>query len=263
MADLNIGSMVVEVNGGGSPVLMVHGLGGNSNSFHTLMDALEKFRVIRPDLPGAGRSSFRPGLSSLVKMADLMKSVLTALGEKNCHLVGHSMGTLICQLIAVRFPSMVKSLTLFGPMLEPPIEARSALKERAEKIRKGGIAEVADIISSNSISPKSKSDNPVVSAFVRESILNQNPQGYATHCEALSKSKAVEHDLIQCPTLLVVGDADQVTSMEMARSLSTKIFNSRIEILKDVGHWPLIENSVKSKELLLEHINFIEGMKGE
>ena len=60
MADLNIGSMVVEVNGVGSPVLMVHGLGGNSNSFHTLMDALEKFRVIRPDLPGAGRSSFRP-----------------------------------------------------------------------------------------------------------------------------------------------------------------------------------------------------------
>ena len=47
MADLNIGSMVVEVNGGGSPVLMVHGLGGNSNSFHTLMDALE---IVLPEI---------------------------------------------------------------------------------------------------------------------------------------------------------------------------------------------------------------------
>ena len=48
-------SLVVAVNGGGgAPVIMVHGLGGSSNVFEPLMNALQGWWVIRPVLPGAG-----------------------------------------------------------------------------------------------------------------------------------------------------------------------------------------------------------------
>ncbi|HJO44050.1 MAG TPA: alpha/beta hydrolase [SAR324 cluster bacterium] len=255
--------MVVEDRGTGTPVIMVHGLGGTSNSFQTMIDVLENYRVIRPDIPGSGRSSYRPGRGGIEGMVQMLRNLLKALGENCCHFVGHSMGTLICQHLAASLPCSVKSLTLFGPMLEPPPQARVALKERADKARREGMTGIADIISSSSISAKSLSDSPVISSLVRESILRQKPEDYAVLCEALSESKAAKHEAIKCPTLLVVGDADQITPIEMAKSLSEKILHSRVEIIKDVGHWPLVENVEKSKKILFDHLKLVEEKTGE
>ncbi len=66
MADLRLGGMVTEDSGGsGAALVLVHGLGGDSNSFSPLMDRLGGYRVLRPDLPGAGRSALRPGRAGL------------------------------------------------------------------------------------------------------------------------------------------------------------------------------------------------------
>ena len=56
MTTVNLGNMVAEVTGEGFPIVMVHGLGGTSNTFQPQMQALTNYRVIRLDLPGAGRS---------------------------------------------------------------------------------------------------------------------------------------------------------------------------------------------------------------
>ena len=61
MSELRLGSLTAEDRGDGPAVLMVHGLGGSSNSFQTLLPALHGYRVLRPDLPGAGRSAHHPG----------------------------------------------------------------------------------------------------------------------------------------------------------------------------------------------------------
>ena len=61
MSDKQIGSMVMEDIGTGEVVVMIHGLGGTSNSFQPMMKSLSGYRVVRPDLPGAGRSNLKPG----------------------------------------------------------------------------------------------------------------------------------------------------------------------------------------------------------
>src|SRR3546814_987164 len=68
MTDFRLGSLVAEVAGDGPAVVMVHGLGGSSNSFQPLMPGLAGFRVIRPDLPGAARSALRPGRPGLMAL---------------------------------------------------------------------------------------------------------------------------------------------------------------------------------------------------
>src|SRR5690606_25474440 len=78
MADIHLGSMVMEDDGDGPAVVMVHGLGGTSNSFQTLMPALAGYRVLRPDLPGAGRSHYRPGVPGMAGLVAALKDALRA-----------------------------------------------------------------------------------------------------------------------------------------------------------------------------------------
>jgi pimeloyl-ACP methyl ester carboxylesterase len=255
MTDLRIGSTVIEDVGEGPAVVMVHGLGGTSNSFQTLVGSLEGFRVLRPDLPGAGRSAYRPGLRGLERMTVFLKDTLRAAGLERAHFVGHSMGTLLCQYLAAESPDSVSSLTLFGPILEPPAAARQALKERAEAARTAGMAGIAEAVSRASVSEETQRTNPVAPAFVRESLTRQDPAGYAAHCEALSEATAADHGRIRCPTLLVAGDEDPVAPVDSVHRLQERIEGARLEIIPGVGHWMMVEAPRRSAELLRAHLD--------
>ncbi|GJL83445.1 MAG: 3-oxoadipate enol-lactone hydrolase [marine bacterium B5-7] len=257
MSDLRVGSMVTEDNGEGAAVVMVHGLGGTSNSFQSLMPVLSGYRVLRPDLPGAGRSAYRPGIASMDGLAICLTECLQAAGIGKAHFVAHSMGTLVCQYLAARSPDIVASLVLFGPMLEPPAAARTGLKDRAEAARRDGMAGIADAVSSGSVSAASRTANPVTQTFVRESLMRQDPAGYASHCQILGEALAADHSAIQCPTLLVAGENDPVTPVDMASALSSRITDSRLVVIPAIGHWMMIEAVDTSAELLRGHLDGI------
>jgi len=251
MSDISVGSMVMEVDGEGLPVVMIHGLGGTSNSFQTLLSSLGDYKIYRPDLPGAGRSQFKPGHPGLEGLASAVYDILKVSGIKKAHFVGHSMGTLICQYLAAGSTEIVDGMTLFGPLLEPPVAARQALKERGQQARAGNMPAIADGISAGSVS-KGK---PVATAFVRESILRQNSRGYASHCEALSAAPPAEHSSIKVPTLLIAGETDPVAPVPMVRQLEKNISTAHLEIIPEVGHWMMMEAPGRSAELLRNHLD--------
>ena len=254
MTDIRFGSMVVEGTGTGAAVVMVHGLGGSSNSFETLMRTMAGYRVLRPDLPGAARSPYRPGRPGLHALVVALRDCLRAHGVERGHLVGHSMGGLICQHLAAGMPGFAVSLTVLGPILALAPAARQSLRDRAKAVRSGGMAAVADAVSALGIAPAGRQANPVLSAFVRESLMRQDPRGYAAHCEALAGAGMADHARIDCPTLLVAGAEDAVAPVEMARRLQTRIHGARLEILAGVGHWMMAEAPQRMAELLLGHM---------
>lgn len=251
MVDIRLGSLVAECHGAGTPVVMVHGLGGSSNSFQPLMAALQDYQVIRPDLPGAARSALKPGLPGLKGLVQAVRDLLRSRNVACAHFVGHSMGTLICQHLAAESPELVASLVLYGPILEPPPAARDGLRDRAAVARKDGMAGIAEAISQGSLA---KQAGPVARAFVRESLLRQDPAGYAAHCEALSEARAAEHAKIGCPTLLIAGEEDPVAPLAMARSLKAQIAGARLETISGVGHWMTMEAPEASVALLSAHL---------
>jgi len=250
MADFRLGSLVAEIAGDGPAVVMVHGLGGSSNSFQPLIPGLAHFNVIRPDLPGAARSPLQPGRPGLMALCQALHDLVRACGVTSAHLVGHSMGTLLCQYLAAAEPKLVSGLTLYGPILEPPAAARAGLKDRAALARRDGMAPIADAVSHGSLSPATRRNNPAAVAFVRESLLRQDPAGYAAHCEALAEAKPAGHAAIACPTLLVTGADDPVAPPEMARRLAGLLKNAEVGILPDCGHWPMIEAPTAALRLL-------------
>ena len=245
--------MAVEIDGAGDAVLMVHGLGGTSNFWTPVLPALSRFRTIRPDLPGSGRSHRVEGALSMDRFVRALMRVCGAAGVERAHVVGHSMGTIIALHLAVLEPRLVRSLALFGPLTAPPDSNRAPLRARGVKARsegEPGMQQIADAIVQAATSTETRSRRPVAVAAVRESLMRQSPEGYARSCEALSDAQAADVAKISCPVLLVTGDEDAVSPPQAVRGIGEKIQGAQVEVLPRCGHWTIYEKPEECNELL-------------
>jgi len=249
-----VGQTQIEIDGSGSAIVFVHGLGGDSNSFQMLLDALSGFRCIRLDLPGSGRSPRPFEALSIDLFTQSVAEVVDKVGGGAVHLVSHSMGTLVCQHVAARFPESVKSLTLFGPIVEPSDASRQRLRDRALAARRGGLIDIADAVALGGTSSTSRNANPLLAPFVRESHMRQDPEGFAQTCEALAAGVAADLRLLRRPMLIVTGDEDAVAPPSAARALADKVKGAKLKILEHCGHWTPFERPQDCARLLSEHV---------
>ena len=244
-----IDRMAVEDEGEGDAVVCLHGLGGSSNTFTPLMPALAGYRVIRPDLPGSGRSGTAGGALTIEKLVEAVLSMCARLNISRAHFLGHSMGTIVCQHLAAAHPRMVRSLALFGPLIAPPETARTNIRIRAEKARSEGLRgmhEISLALVNASISADTRQRQPVATAFVRESLMRQDPEGYARNCEALAAAPAAAVERIEAPVLLVTGDEDVVAPPQAVRAMAERLTGAksmRTVILSRCGHWTPVERA--------------------
>ncbi len=115
-ADLGIGRIRYTARpGSGTPVILIHGFGGDLDNWLFNIDALaESAPVYALDLPGHGQSVkavVNPGLGMMV--ATLI-ALMDHLGVQKAHLVGHSMGGLIAGQTTIDHPTRVASATLIS-----------------------------------------------------------------------------------------------------------------------------------------------------
>ncbi len=99
------------------PVVLVHGYGGDKNSWLFVQQPLaeEGRRAIALDLPGHGASTKDVGDGSLQTLTETVSGFLEALGIGRAHLVGHSLGGAVVAAVAKAAPGKVASLTLISP----------------------------------------------------------------------------------------------------------------------------------------------------
>jgi 3-oxoadipate enol-lactonase len=258
MATTQVQGLFIEVEGDGTPVVCIHGLGGSSNNWTPVMAAFEGRRVIRIDLPGSARSPLPSQKLSIDVYVDVIASVLVELKAEQSDVVAHSMGTVVAQHLAIRHPRLVKSLALFGPLLAPPDAGRDGMRQRAALAREKGIAgvqDIADAIVKGATSDETKVRRPVSVALVRESVMRQSPEGYAQSCEALAGAQAAEVEQIKVPTLLVTGDQDSVGKPDAVKAMGDRIAGSKVVVFSGCGHWTTFEKPQESAAELKSFYN--------
>jgi pimeloyl-ACP methyl ester carboxylesterase len=251
-----VGRIAVDIEtptGGGDGALCIHGLGGTSNTWTAVLPALSRFTTVRFDLPGSGRSHKVEGALSIDGFVEACLRVLSSRNMERVHVLGHSLGTIVAGHLAAREPRIVRSLALFGPLLAPPDVARANIKARADKVRGEGVAgmqAIADTLVQGATSAETRARRHAVVAFVRESLMRQNPEGYARSCEALAEAQPANTSGITCPTVLVTGDEDGVAPPHSVRAMGEKIAGSQVEVLKGCGHWTPLEKADECIEIL-------------
>ena len=254
-----IDRLAVEEEGDGPVVVCVHGLGGSSNSWTPVMPALARHRTIRVDLPGSGRSQGAEGPLSIERYVQSLLDVCSRLGVTRAHWLGHSMGTIVCQHVAVARPKLVASLALFGPLMAPPDAARSAMLQRAGKARTGtaGMQEITQALLGAAISSDTRQRLPVAVAYVRESLMRQSGEAYARSCEALAGAQPAGVEGITAPVLLVTGDEDGVAPPQAVRAMADRLHNAaskRVVVLPRCGHWTPVERPEECQRELREFL---------
>jgi pyruvate dehydrogenase E2 component (dihydrolipoamide acetyltransferase) len=101
----------------GDPVVLVHGFGGDKNSWLFVQQPLSETHTVHAlDLPGHGASDKDVGDGSLKTLADTVLGFLEGLGVRRAHLVGHSLGGAVVAAAAQAAPERVASLILLAPV---------------------------------------------------------------------------------------------------------------------------------------------------
>jgi pyruvate dehydrogenase E2 component (dihydrolipoamide acetyltransferase) len=117
VAGRTISYLSLGPDGASDPVVLVHGYGGDKNSWLFVQQPLadDGHRAVALDLPGHGASVKDVGDGSLPTLAECVTGFLDALGIGRAHLVGHSLGGAVVAAVARAAPARVASLTLIAP----------------------------------------------------------------------------------------------------------------------------------------------------
>lgn len=243
------------------PVLLLHGIGGNADTFASLGRLLAEGgrRAVAWDAPGYGASvDPRPGAvdgpDSPASYVSLVADLLTTLDEPRAHLVGVSWGGVIATHLAVRRPDLVASLTLVdstrGSGTDP--DKAAAMRGRVTEL-----AELGGRVFASRRAPRllSAYADPVVAADVADQMSAVRLPGYGGAAEMMAQSDTGPLlSAIRVPTLVVVGEEDRVTGVPEARLLAREIPGAQFSMLARAGHAAVQE---RPAELATELLAFL------
>lgn len=241
---------------GGAPVLLLHGIGGSHASFRAQLDALASVhRVLAWDAPGYGASAdpaAAPGMSGYARIA---ASVL----DEPAHVVGVSWGGVIATRLALEHPEAVRSLTLADSTRGSgrTADGAAAMLARADDLARLGAEEFARRRAPRLLAPGAAPD--LLDALVRIMSGVRLP-GYRFAARAMAET---DHTgllaRIGTPTLVVVGEHDQVTGVAESRRLAEAIPGARLEVIASAGHAANQERPNEFNRLLLEFVGQVDA----
>jgi 3-oxoadipate enol-lactonase len=226
---------------GGRVVMMSNSLMSDYSMWDTTVPALaDRYRVLRYDTRGHGRSGTTPGPYSIAILADDAAGLMDALGIRQVHFVGLSMGGMIAQQIGARYPERAFSLALCDTASEMP--PHSMWEERFAIASSRGVAGLVDATIQRWFTAPFIARDPQSIEKVRQMILSTGTKGYIA-CASAVRDMAQTTMLLQvkAPTLVLVGRQDPACTVEQSTVIHRMIDDSQMIVLEDAAHLSNIE----------------------
>jgi 3-oxoadipate enol-lactonase len=249
-----------EIEGSGPWITLSHSLACNLHMWDEQMEVLTKhFKVLRFDTRGHGASSAPEGPYTLEQMADDVHGLFASLGIKETHWVGLSMGGMIGQTYALKYPGVFKSLVLADTTSRRPPNAAQMWGERIQIARtKGMEALIESTLARWFTEPCLKSRKDIV-ARIGSDIRNTPVAGFCGACEAIAKVDTLDRlKEIKCPVLIMVGDQDHGTPPEMARAIHANLPGSELEIIDSAAHLSNVEQREVFNKYLMKFLDRVK-----
>ncbi|MEH6434443.1 bifunctional 4-carboxymuconolactone decarboxylase/3-oxoadipate enol-lactonase PcaCD [Massilia sp. DD77] len=224
-------------------VVLSHALGCDLSMWDELANTLAAdCRVIAYDHRGHGGSASPEGLYSMADLADDAARLLRELDTGPVIWIGLSMGGMAGQELALRHPSLVRGLVLAHTTSRYPEPIRAVWDQRIATVREQGIEAIADAVMARYFHDGFRARHPATVARYRRRLVSTDPLGYVGCCNAVGTVDTADRlNGIAVPTLVVAGDLDQGTPLDMAQALAEGIPGARLTVLEGASHLGGIE----------------------
>ncbi len=170
----------------------------------------ERFRVVRLDTRGHGRSSVPQGPYNIEQLAKDVLLVLDSLGVERVNFCGLSLGGMVAMWLGIHAPQRLRRLVLANTGMR--IGTPEMWDERIAMVKKSGMAALAEATPTRWFTDGYRAQHSDEMGMIRRMIAGTDPQGYVGCCSVLRDT-----DLragitgIQVPCLVIAGTHDPAT----------------------------------------------------
>ena len=223
----------------GAPWLVLgHSLACSARMWDPQIAALkDQYRILAYDTRGHGASEAPKGAYTLEQLADDLSALLKFLKIENPHYCGLSMGGMIGQTFALKYPGVFKTLTLADTTSRYPAEAWPLWQDRIRTAETKGMEPLAQPTLERWFTEPFRKSNPAAVDGIRKLIISTPVAGYAGCCHAIPKINLTARlKEIKCPILVIVGADDPGTPPAMAKEIHDNAPGSRLVVLPQAAH---------------------------
>lgn len=248
----------------GEPVLLIQGVGAIGNAWKPQVDELKAtYQLATFDNRGIGQSTIAENAPfSIDQMADDARAVMDAAGWDSAHVVGHSMGGVIAQELALAIPKRVRSLSLLCTVARGKDAVRMTPQMMWTALRTNFGPKTSrrraflELIYPESF--LSTADSPALAAQLAPLFghdLAEQPPIAMKQAMALRRHDrtAQLYKLTSIPTFVLSAAHDPIAPPEFGKQLASLIPRARFVVISDASHGVPIQQATRVNRLLADH----------
>jgi len=246
-----------RVEGNGPWVTLSHALACNLSMWDEQAALLaRRHRVLRYDIRGHGGTTAAPPPYTLEQLADDARALFDALGIARSHWVGLSLGGMIGETFALKYPQRVESLALCDTTSRYPADAAATWDERIRNAEARGMAALADVTLTRWFTEPYRAAHPEVMQKFRDAIAATPVAGYAGCGRAIATIDLTDKLRgLRMPALVMVGEQDLGTPVAMSQEIADAIPGAELLVIPDAAHLSNVEQADAFNRALLEFLD--------
>ena len=253
-------SLYYEVHGAGYPLILIRGLGSNADHWYAqIYDLVRYYRLIIFDNRGIARSGDPGGAFSIKDMAEDTIFLMDAIQIRQAHILGLSMGGMIAQEIAIRFPERVKRLILAVTHCggAHQVKAQDEVVETIRRMIVDNSIEARVQAAEVFFAPQTIKERPqIVQEYAAVSM--RYPAGsdiLQRQWDAISAHDAGDRlSQINAGTLVLTGAGDVLVPTANSKILADRIPNAELCVVQGGGHQILIEQPQSCNRAMIQFL---------
>ncbi|MEQ8666725.1 MAG: alpha/beta fold hydrolase [Rhodospirillales bacterium] len=228
--------------GDGKPLVLIHGVGLNADSWGTQIDVLSgEFSVHALDLPGHGNSAPVADPAIVSDFSDALAAAFGAV-EKPFFLAGHSLGALIALDIAVRYPETCRAVAALNAVHRRGPEALAAVRARANAM---SATEVNDPVPTLSRWYGDDLDGAAAQAC-RRWLTSVDPAAYKAAYTVFADADSPADEAMTslgCPALFLTGGLEPNSTPAMSEAMAAMVPDGRSVIVPGAAHMAMMTHA--------------------
>ena len=234
-------------------VTFITGIANDTTLFAGQARALaDRYRVLRYDLRGQGKSEATPGDYSIASLAGDLVALWDALGVARSHLVGLGLGGPVAMRVAIDHPARIASLIPACCRARMVPEFAATWHKLIETVRAGGVEAIVEQTAQRWFSDDFKAAHPAVLDAVRAMIRGTSQAGYLG-CVAAFVGLDLEDEIggITAPTLFIGGAEDKMGGPEaLMRGLAARVPGASYTPVPGAAHIANLQNQAGFNAIL-------------